>query len=186
MLFSRLSFELGEGEIIGILGPSGCGKTTLLRCICGLEEPDSGRVYFSGEDITDVPPESRGIGLLFQKPVLYPHLSVSGNLSLASSHGHEDALEEVGLQGLGERGVSRLSGGESQRLALARALLSDPRALLLDEPFSAIDADLSARLIDDVRGILKHRGCPAVLVTHNVEEAENFCDRILFMDSSSP
>ena len=148
--------------------------------------PDSGRVYFSGEDITDVPPESRGIGLLFQKPVLYPHLSVSGNLSLASSHGHEDALEEVGLQGLGERGVSRLSGGESQRLALARALLSDPRALLLDEPFSAIDADLSARLIDDVRVILKHRGCPAVLVTHNVEEAENFCDRILFMDSCSP
>ena len=184
-LFSGLSFELGEGEIIGILGPSGCGKTTLLRCICGLEEPDSGRVYFSGEDITGVPPESRGIGLLFQKPVLYPHLSVSGNLSLASSHGHEDALEEVGLQGLGERGVSRLSGGESQRLALARALLSDPRALLLDEPFSAIDADLSARLIDDVRGILKRRGCPAVLVTHNVEEAENFCD-ILFMDWSSP
>ncbi len=92
----------------------------------------------------------------------------------------------MGLQGLGERGVSRLSGGESQRLALARALLSDPRALLLDEPFSAIDADLSARLIDDVRGILKHRGCPAVLVTHNVEEAENFCDRILFMDSSTP
>ena len=71
-----------------------------MRCICGLEEPDSGRVYFSGEDITGVPPESRGIGLLFQKPVLYPHLSVSGNLSLASSHGHEDALEEVGLQGL--------------------------------------------------------------------------------------
>jgi ABC-type Fe3+/spermidine/putrescine transport system ATPase subunit len=182
VLFSELSFELGGGEILGIIGPSGCGKTTLLRCICGLEEPDSGRVYFSGEDITNVPAESRGIGLLFQKPVLYPHLSVSGNLSLAKSDGHIEALEEVGLQGFGGRGVSRLSGGESQRLALARALLANPRALMLDEPFSAIDAELSARLIEDVRGILKQRGCPTILVTHNVVEAETFCDRIMIME----
>ena len=130
-------------------------------------------------DITQLPAEERGIGLIFQKPVLYPHLSVSGNLSLASLGGHSNALAEVGLPGFENREVDTLSGGEGQRVSLARALLANPRVLLLDEPFSALDSDLSVRLVDDVRAIIKDRKCPAVLVTHNLEEAKRFSDRIL-------
>ena len=178
-LFSDLNFNLDEGEILAVVGPSGCGKTTLLRCICGLEVLDSGKILLNERDITQLPAEERGIGLIFQKPVLYPHLSVSGNLSLASLGGHSNALAEVGLPGFENREVDTLSGGEGQRVSLARALLANPRVLLLDEPFSALDSDLSIRLVDDVRAIIKDRKCPAVLVTHNLEEAKRFSDRIL-------
>tara|TARA_B100001989_G_C24500117_1_gene444404 strand:- start:550 stop:1149 length:600 start_codon:yes stop_codon:yes gene_type:complete len=178
-LFNKLNINLEKGEILAITGPSGCGKTTLLRCICGLEKLDSGSIFLNGKEITDSPAEVRNIGLLFQKPVLYPHLSVSGNLSLASRDNHDKALIEVGLSGFGNRDVYTLSGGEGQRVALARALLANPRVLLLDEPFSALDSDLSLKLINDVRALLKSRECPAILVTHNIEEAELFSDRIL-------
>ena len=129
-LFQDLAINLGPGQIMAILGPSGCGKTTLLRCICGLEELDQGSILLHGADVTGTPPEDRGIGMIFQEPVLYPHLSVSGNLSLASESGHEAALEEVGLGGFGDRSVETLSGGEGQRVALARALLAEPSVLL--------------------------------------------------------
>ena len=178
-LFNKLNINLEKGEILAITGPSGCGKTTLLRCICGLEKLDSGSIFLNGKEITNNPAEVRNIGLLFQKPVLYPHLSVSGNLSLASRDNHDKALIEVGLSGFGNRDVYSLSGGEGQRVALARALLANPRVLLLDEPFSALDSDLSLKLINDVRALLKSRECPAILVTHNIEEAELFSDRIL-------
>ena len=178
-LFNKLNINLEKGEILAITGPSGCGKTTLLRCICGLEKLDSGSIFLNGKEITNNPAEVRNIGLLFQKPVLYPHLSVSGNLSLASRDNHDKALIEVGLSGFGNRDVYNLSGGEGQRVALARALLANPRVLLLDEPFSALDSDLSLKLINDVRALLKSRECPAILVTHNIEEAELFSDRIL-------
>ena len=178
-LFNKLNINLEKGEILAITGPSGCGKTTLLRCICGLEKLDSGSIFLNGKEITNSPAEVRNIGLLFQKPVLYPHLSVSGNLSLASRDNHDKALIEVGLSGFGNRDVYTLSGGEGQRVALARALLANPRVLLLDEPFSALDSDLSLKLINDVRALLKSRECPAILVTHNIEEAELFSDRIL-------
>ncbi len=178
-LFDKLSINLEKGEILAITGPSGCGKTTLLRCICGLEKLDSGSIFLNGKEITNSPAEVRNIGLLFQKPVLYPHLSVSGNLSLASRDNHDKALTEVGLSGFGNRDVHTLSGGEGQRVALARALLANPRVLLLDEPFSALDSDLSLKLINDVRALLKSRECPAILVTHNIEEAELFSDRII-------
>ena len=178
-LFNKLNINLEKGEILAITGPSGCGKTTLLRCICGLEKLDSGSIFLNGKEITNNPAEVRNIGLLFQKPVLYPHLSVSGNLSLASRDNHDRALIEVGLSGFGNRDVYTLSGGEGQRVALARALLANPRVLLLDEPFSALDSDLSLKLINDVRALLKSRECPAILVTHNIEEAELFSDRIL-------
>ena len=168
-------------EILAVLGPSGCGKSTLLRCICGLESLDSGTVRLNEIDITHLEAEKRGIGLIFQRPVLYPHLSVSGNLSLASKSGHEAALEEVGLSGFEGRAIENLSGGEGQRVALARALLAEPDVLLLDEPFSALDSDLSVRLLKDVRQLLKKRKCPAILVTHNQQEAEMFSDRILEM-----
>ena len=179
-LFENLDIHLGPGEILAVLGPSGCGKSTL-RCICGLESLDSGTIRLNEIDITNFEAEDRGIGLIFQRPVLYPHLSVSGNLSLASKSGHEEALEEVGLSGFEGRAVENLSGGEGQRVALARALLAEPDVLLLDEPFSALDSDLSVRLLKDVRQLLKKRKCPAILVTHNQQEAEMFSDRILEM-----
>ena len=179
ILFNELNINLEEGEILAILGPSGCGKTTLLRCICGLEELDSGKIMLNGVDLTKIPAEERGIGLLFQKPVLYPHLSVSGNLSLASLNNHDKALVEVGLPNFEDRDVDTLSGGEGQRLALARALLANPNVLLLDEPFSALDLDMSIKLISDVRALLKDRSCPAILVTHNIEEAKLFSDRMI-------
>ena len=179
ILFNELNINLEKGEILAIIGPSGCGKTTLLRCICGLEELDSGKILLNGDDITKIPAEERGIGLLFQKPVLYPHLSVSGNLSLASFDNHDKALAEVGLPNFEDRDVDTLSGGEGQRVALARALLANPNVLLLDEPFSALDLDMSIKLISDVRVLLKDRSCPAILVTHNIEEAKLFSDRMI-------
>lgn len=185
-LFNKLNINLEKGEILAITGPSGCGKTTLLRCICGLENLDSGSIFLNNKEITNSPAEERNIGLLFQKPVLYPHLSVSGNLSLASKNNHDKALIEVGLSGFENRHVDTLSGGEGQRVALARALLANPRVLLLDEPFSALDSDLSLKLINDVRDLLKFRECPAILVTHNTAEAELFSDRIInLLDSAN-
>lgn len=179
VLFNELNINLEKGEILAIIGPSGCGKTTLLRCICGLEELDSGKIFLNGADITKIPAEERGIGLLFQKPVLYPHLTVSGNLSLASFNNHDKALVEVGLPNFEDRDVDTLSGGEGQRVALARALLANPNVLLLDEPFSALDLDMSIKLINDVRALLKDRSCSAILVTHNIEEAKLFSDRMI-------
>ena len=179
ILFNELNINLEKGEILAIIGPSGCGKTTLLRCICGLEELDSGKILLNGDDITKIPAEERGIGLLFQKPVLYPHLTVSGNLSLASFNNHDKALVEVGLPNFEDRDVDTLSGGEGQRVALARALLANPNVLLLDEPFSALDLDMSIKLINDVRVLLKDRSCSAILVTHNIEEAKLFSDRMI-------
>lgn len=179
ILFKDLDIHLEPGEILAITGPSGCGKTTLLRCICGLEKLDSGRIFLDGIDITDFRAEERNIGMIFQRPVLYPHLSVAGNLSLSSNDDHKKALEEVDLSGFENRSVENLSGGESQRVALARALLANPVVLLLDEPFSAIDEDMSRRLIEDTRAILKSRKCPAILVSHNKTEAEIFADRVL-------
>ena len=179
ILFNELNINLEKGEILAVIGPSGCGKTTLLRCICGLEELDSGKILLNGDDITKIPAEERGIGLLFQKPVLYPHLTVSGNLSLASFNNHDKALVEVGLPNFEDRDVDTLSGGEGQRVALARALLANPSVLLLDEPFSALDLDMSIKLINDVRALLKDRSCSAILVTHNIEEAKLFSDRMI-------
>ena len=179
-LFSGFNLQLKPGEIVAITGPSGSGKTTLLRCICGLEILDKGSIILNSKEITDVKPERRGIGLIFQKPVLYPHLSVEGNLKLGSRNKEIfDALEEVGLQGFNRRRVETLSGGEGQRVALARALLANPTVLLLDEPFSSIDDELSDRLVSEVRELLKKRGCPAILVTHNKKIAENFADRVV-------
>ena len=179
ILFNELNINLEKGEILAVIGPSGCGKTTLLRCICGLEELDSGKILLNDDDITKIPAEERGIGLLFQKPVLYPHLTVSGNLSLASFNNHDKALVEVGLPNFEDRDVDTLSGGEGQRVALARALLANPNVLLLDEPFSALDLDMSIKLINDVRALLKDRSCSAILVTHNIEEAKLFSDRMI-------
>jgi len=179
-LFNDFNLELKPGEIVAITGPSGCGKTTLLRCICGLDSLDSGKIILNGIDITLIPAEERGIGLIFQKPVLYPHLNVAKNIRLSSKYGDiSGALVEVDLEGFEDRNVSTLSGGEGQRVALARALMAKPSVLLLDEPFSSIDSDLSEKLVRDVRSILKERNCPAILVTHNINVANNFADSVI-------
>jgi len=179
-LFSNFNLELKPGEIVAITGPSGCGKTTLLRCICGLEDLDSGDLLLEGRGISTLNAEERGIGLIFQKAVLYPHLNVEGNLRLGNKKGDiTNALVEVGMEGFEERRVESLSGGEGQRVSLARALLAKPKVLLLDEPFSSLDEELSMRLVSDVRSILKERKCPAILVTHNKNIAENFADYVI-------
>ena len=183
-LFTGFNLELKPGEIIAITGPSGCGKTTLLRAICGLETLDSGKINLDHVDITNVPAEERGIGLIFQSPVLFPHLSVQGNLLLGDENGDvSTALEEVGLSGFEKRRVESLSGGEGQRVSLARALLAKPKVLLLDEPFSSLDEDLSEKLVQDVRSILKKNDCPAILVTHNNKIASDFADSVISLSN---
>ena len=168
------------GEIVAITGPSGCGKTTLLRCICGLDFIDSGTINLDGNDITEWPAEDRGIGMIFQRPVLFPHLNVRQNLLLGNKSGNvEQSLKEVNMSGFENRSVNNLSGGEGQRISLARALLANPRVLLLDEPFSSIDEELSMKLVEDVRKILKKRQTPAILVTHNKTIARKFADSVI-------
>ena len=180
VLFDDFNLDLQSGEIIAITGPSGCGKTTLLRCICGLEDLDEGRIVLDDRDITNTLAEERGIGLIFQRPVLYPHLDVKGNLKLGSQDCDVSAtLAEVDLIGFENRRVETLSGGEGQRIALARALLAKPSLLLLDEPFSSLDEELSDKLLSDVRGLLKARNCPAILVTHNHDIAKKFADSVI-------
>ena len=182
-LFDKFDLHVGSGQIVAITGPSGCGKTTLLRCICGLEELDEGQIILGELNITNMLPEDRGIGLIFQRPVLYPHLNVEKNLKLGDKNADVSiALTEVGLTGFENRQVDTLSGGEGQRVALARALLANPSVLLLDEPFSSLDDDLSEKLATEVREVLKNRGCPAVLVTHNKSIAKLFADDVLSLD----
>ena len=183
-LFTDFDLELKPGEIIAITGPSGCGKTTLLRVICGLETLDSGTISLDNIDITEMPAEERGIGLIFQSPVLFPHLSVQGNLLLGNKQGDvSTALDEVGLTGFEKRRVESLSGGEGQRVSLARALLAKPKVLLMDEPFSSLDEDLSEKLVQDVRSILKKSNCPAILVTHNKKIAGDFADSVISLSN---
>jgi ABC-type Fe3+/spermidine/putrescine transport system ATPase subunit len=182
ILFNDFNLNLQSGEIVAITGPSGCGKTTLLRCICGLEDLDEGQIMLDGRDITNTLAEERGIGLIFQRPVLYPHLDVKGNLKLGAQDCDVAAtLEEVDLSGFENRRVETLSGGEGQRIALARALLAKPSVLLLDEPFSSLDEELSDKLLSDVRDLLKARNCPAILVTHNHDVARKFADSVISM-----
>ncbi len=183
ILFDNFDLEIEAGQIVAITGPSGCGKTTLLRCICGLEDLDSGSIILNGDNITKIPAEERKIGLIFQKPVLFPHLNVEGNLRLGDKSADiSKSLEEVGLPGFEKRDVETLSGGEGQRVALARALLAKPSVLLLDEPFSSLDDDLSQKLALDVREVLKKRGCPAILVTHNKTIAGSFADLVIALN----
>jgi len=183
ILFEDFSLEIEPGEIIAITGPSGCGKTTLLRIICGLDNSESGEIYVNEKLISNLPPEIRNVGLIFQTPVLYPHFDVENNLRLGDKNGNtQSALKEVNLEGFEKRNIDSLSGGESQRVSIARALLAKPEILLLDEPFSSLDEELSFQLVSDIRKILKMRKCPAILVTHNINIAEKFADRIVSLN----
>ena len=190
-----LSFEVAEGELFALLGPSGCGKTTALRLIAGFMRPDRGTITLDGRVLADerttVPPEKRGIGFVFQDYALFPHLTVAQNVAFGLRRGKRTARETrvaevlklVGLEGLEERLPHALSGGQQQRVALARALAPRPRLLLLDEPFSNLDALFRNEMRERVRAILKDEGVTAVLVTHDQEEALLFADRLAVMQS---
>jgi iron(III) transport system ATP-binding protein len=187
-----VDLSLEEGGITALLGPSGCGKTTTLRLIAGFERPDAGEVRLSGRvlasDSVDVPPERRGIGFVFQDYALFPHLSVVENAAFglrgpraARLERARGALATVGLTVFQDRHPHQLSGGQQQRVALARALAPHPSLVLLDEPFSSLDASLRAGTRAEVRDILARRGATALLVTHDQEEAMAFADRIVVM-----
>ncbi|HWG84161.1 MAG TPA: ABC transporter ATP-binding protein [Deinococcales bacterium] len=187
-----VDLDLAEGSVTALLGPSGCGKTTTLRLIAGFERPDAGQVTLAGRTLAaegvEVPPERRGIGFVFQDYALFPHLTVLQNAAFGlRGSGRErlerarEALAAVGLTVFQDRYPQELSGGQQQRVALARALAPQPKLVLLDEPFSSLDASLRAGTRAEVRGILERRGATALLVTHDQEEAMAFADRIVVM-----
>ena len=191
ILFEDINLEIKKGEIVAILGNSGCGKSTLLRIICGLDKSDSGSLKLDGVDISELDASKREIGMIFQKPVLYPHLSVEKNLRLGipknvakSECGKliQDILKTVQLENFGTRKVDELSGGEKQRISFARAVLAKPKALLMDEPFSALDNEIRNELCDWTRDYLKSLNIPAIHVTHDINEASRIADRVLKFD----
>jgi putative thiamine transport system ATP-binding protein len=196
LVFERVRIRLGArhlvdlhttvepGQTLTLMGPSGSGKSTLLAFLCGTLPPAfsaEGRVLLDGEDITALPPERRHLGILFQDALLFPHLSVAGNLLVALPPGRggrgerrskvEAALADAGLEGLGGRDPATLSGGQQARVALMRTLLANPRALLLDEPFSKLDATLRQRIRSFVFAEIQHYALPAILVTHDPADA---------------
>ncbi len=183
-----LSLAINAGQVTCLLGPSGCGKTTTLRMIAGVEHPDAGRIVIDGQDVTDMPPEARGVGLMFQDFALFPHLTVAQNVAFGLSGDKvlrikraEELLEKVGLSGFGGKHPHELSGGEQQRVALARALAPRPRVMLMDEPFSGLDNRLRDGIRDETLAILKAEGTAVLLVTHEPDEAMRMADEIALM-----
>ncbi len=186
-----VSLTVEEGEIVCLLGPSGCGKSTLLRIIAGLEAQDAGQVRYNGQDLAGLAPHRRRFGLMFQDYALFPHKDVAGNVAFGLRMERlpasqitaraQEMLALVGLSGYERRRVTELSGGEQQRVALARSLAPRPRLLMLDEPLGALDRALREQLMNDLRGILKRVGVTALYVTHDQEEAFAIADRVAIM-----
>jgi thiamine transport system ATP-binding protein len=190
-----VDLSVDDGEIVALMGPSGSGKSTLLRVIAGLQVPDAGDVRWDGESILDVPTHRRGFGMMFQDYALFPHRTVAQNVAFGLRMQHlpadaierrtGEALELVGLPGYGPRPVSTLSGGEQQRVALARTLAPRPRLVLLDEPLGALDRALRERLVDEMRDIFDEIGATVVYVTHDRDEAFAIADRIAVIDDGA-
>ncbi len=187
-----VSFEGRRGEFVCILGPSGCGKTTLLRVIAGLERQDAGRVFFQGRDVSSLPVARRNVGIVFQSYALFPNLTAAQNVGYGLRNQRqdrnavrkrvEDLLQLVGLELMGPKFPAQLSGGQQQRVALARAMALSPDLLLLDEPLSALDAQVRIMLRSEVRQLQQRLGVTTIMVTHDQEEALTMADRILVMD----
>ena len=189
------NFEIPDGQLIGLLGPSGCGKSTALNLICGLLEPTEGRIFFGEDEVTNLPPEVRGVGLVFQNYALYPHMTVLQNsmFPLQNLKGEKklpkDEIERrakeaaalVQIDGLLERKPSEMSGGQQQRVAIARALVKMPKVLLLDEPLSNLDARLRLQTREEIRRIQRETGITTIFVTHDQEEAMSISDLIVVM-----
>lgn len=189
-----ISFTVNSGELTTLLGPSGCGKTTLLRIIAGLETSDTGRIFFDGIDVTDTPVQKRGIGFVFQNYALFRHKTVADNIAFGltllkerPSQKEIDArvtelLDLVQLPHIKDRYPHELSGGQRQRIALARAIATNPKLLLLDEPFGALDAKVRKELRSSLRQIQKDIGITSIMVTHDQEEAITISDTIVVMN----
>ena len=189
------SLEIPDGELLALLGPSGCGKSTTLNLLCGLLSPTGGKIFFGDEDVTDIEPQHRGVGMVFQNYALYPHLTVEQNIRfpLENLKGKDrptkaemkekvlEAAKLVQIENLLERKPSELSGGQQQRVAIARALVKMPRILLLDEPLSNLDARLRLQTREEIRRIQRSTGITTVFVTHDQEEAMSISDRIVVM-----
>lgn len=189
------TFEIPDGKLIGLLGPSGCGKSTTLNLISGLLKPTEGRIFFGEEDVTDLPPENRGIGLVFQNYALYPHLTVKQNIlfPLENLKGKDklskaqmlektyEAARLVQIDELMDRKPGELSGGQQQRVAIARALVKRPKVLLLDEPLSNLDARLRLQTREEIRRIQRETKITTIFVTHDQEEAMSISDMIVVM-----
>ena len=192
---NTFNFEIPDGQLVGLLGPSGCGKSTTLNLISGLEVPSEGRILFGEKDVTKLPPEERGVGLVFQNYALYPHLTVEENIifplqnlkgkqKMTKEAMHQKAVEVaklVQIDQLMERKPKELSGGQQQRVAIARALVKIPNVLLLDEPLSNLDARLRLQTREELRRIQRDTGVTTIFVTHDQEEAMSISDLIIVM-----
>jgi thiamine transport system ATP-binding protein len=186
------SLEVPEGGVMAVMGPSGCGKTTLLRVIAGLQAPDKGSVTWQGRRLDGLAPHQRGIGLMFQDYALFPHRTVAGNVRFglemagldraAAGHRVHEVLEMVGLTGYEDRHISELSGGEQQRVALARTLAPSPELVMLDEPIGSLDRNLRDQLMGDMRDLFSSLALTVLYVTHDQEEAFAVADRVAVMD----
>ncbi len=192
-VLQSISFKLQEGNVLAVLGPSGCGKSTLLKVIAGIVTPTDGQILWNSVDILKTSAHKRGIGLMFQNNALFPHMNVHDNirfglemLSIPNDEANDrtaDLLELVDLKGDGDRAVDSLSGGESQRVALARVLAPEPKVVLLDEPFNSLDRALRRTLVDQVFEILRAKKITSIHVTHEGDEASQFSDSILIIEN---
>lgn len=190
-----INLSIDEDEFVVLLGPSGCGKTTTLRCISGLDIPDEGEIRVAGEDITDLKPKDRDFAFVFQRIALFPHKSVRGNMrfgldmktDLSSDEKQqrvEDAAKILGIEEMLDRKPSELSGGQQQRVSVGRAMVMEPKAFLLDEPFSALDANLRDQMRTEVKKLQRQLGTSMIFVTHDQEEAMTLGDKIVVMDNA--
>ncbi|MGB7860046.1 MAG: ABC transporter ATP-binding protein [Acidimicrobiia bacterium] len=188
-ILSSTTLSVADGEVVAVLGPSGSGKSTLLRAIAGLVPLSSGDVLWDGQSLREIPTHQRRFGLMFQGYALFPHMSVGENvgfgLRMTKTEGPgeqvEEALGSVGLGGWGDRSIDSLSGGEGQRVALARTLAPHPRLVMLDEPLGALDRNLRKRLVAETRQLLVERGVTSIVVTHDRDEAVALSDRLALM-----
>jgi len=192
----NLNLTINDGEFLVFLGPSGCGKTTALRCIAGLEKPDSGQIIIRGENVTREPPRNRDLAFVFQSIALFPHKTVRENIRFGldmegdlSKKERKSRVEEVatllGINNMLERKPDKLSGGQQQRVSLGRAMVMEPAAFLLDEPLSALDANLRDKMQVEIRKLQQNLNTAMVFVTHDQEEAMSLGDRIVIMDKGS-
>lgn len=188
-LHNPLNFTVYAGEILAVLGPSGCGKSTLLSTIAGVIPPLGGRVFLNDADLAHIPIHRRGIGLVFQQPLLFGHLTLIDNIAYGLRAQNIDKptararaaelLDWVGLTAIKDQRPGELSGGQAGRVALARALAPEPQALLLDEPYSALDTETRLRIAKEVAELIREKGVPAIHVTHDKQEAESIATNIL-------
>jgi ABC-type Fe3+/spermidine/putrescine transport system ATPase subunit len=191
-ILEDVSLELADGETVAVLGPSGSGKSTLLRAIAGLVQPAEGDIRWDGKSVVEVPTHRRGFGLMFQGYALFPHMTVADNVGFGlrmagrpDPEAVEAALAAVGLAGFGPRQVESLSGGEQQRVALARTLAPEPALVMLDEPLGALDRNLRQKLVTDTRAVLEEQDVTAIVVTHDRDEAVAFSDRLALMHAGT-